>query len=971
MHCNAPQVEGATSTPVESTRSSKRFTLAILLALSGVTAGCGAASQLSPQSAGRIAVSVPAPEANVGVRYSAVPLVSGGIAPYAFTVEKGSLPPGVLLNPQTGSITGVPLSAGNYVFTLSVTDSARPDRATVAATIVVIPESSKGNPSPRITVSPSTTTVVSQETQQFSASITGASNTAVAWSTTAGAISSNGTFTAPKVSSSTPVIITATSATDGSVRATATVNVTPASSGNPSPRITVSPNNATVVSQETQQFSASITGTSNTAVAWSTTAGAISSTGTFTAPKVSSSTPVIITATSATDGSLRAAATVSVTPAPSLFITTSGLAEANVGMAYSTSLSASSGKPPYQWSIVAGSLPSGIKLQPSGILTGMAPLSGSYSFTAKVADSAGNSSSRAFTLSVASISDSGFDGPAELPRVYIQTAMANTPAPGTTITVNAGGQLQSALNRANCGDTIQLQAGATFAGPFTFPAKSCDDNHWIVVRTSTGDSAMPAEGSRLTPCYAGVSSLPGRPAFHCVSTENVLAKLVMPTTGSGPIVFASGANYYRLMGLEITRLPGTGIVSALSSVVDGGVVNNLVLDRVWMHGTAQDETTRGVWLGGGTYISVVDSYLSDFHCVAATGACTDAQAIAGGLGGGPTGPYKIVNNFLESSGENVMFGGGPATGTPADIQVSHNHMFKPLTWMKGEPGYVGGTNGNPFVVKNLFELKNAQRVLLEGNIMEGSWGGFSQVGFGIVITPKNQAGKNGSNLCPICQVTDITIRYNAISHVGGGLAIANALSDNHGAALDGQRYSIHDIIVDDIDGAKYRGPSEFAEILVSPGAPVLQNVMINHVTAFPSSHLFIIGDMVAISTPMKNFVFTNSIVNAGKYPVWSAGGGPANCAFLGIPLTTFNTCFTSSSFVSNAIIAVPYDALARWPSGNFLPASTETVQFVNYDGGNGGDYHLQPSSPYKGKATDGKDLGADVDAVNSAIAGVE
>jgi hypothetical protein len=174
-----------------------------------------------------------------------------------------------------------------------------------------------------------------------------------------------------------------------------------------------------------------------------------------------------------------------------------------------------------------------------------------------------------------------------------------------------------------------------------------------------------------------------------------------------------------------------------------------------------------------------------------------------------------------------------------------------------------------------------------------------------------------------------------------------------------------------MDGAKYRGPSEFAEILVGPGAPLLQNVMINHVTAFPSSHLFIIGDMVAISTPMKNFVFTNSIVNAGKYPVWSAGGGPANCAFLGIPLTTFNTCFTSSSFVSNAIIAVPYDALARWPSGNFLPASTETVQFVNYDGGNGGDYHLQPSSPYKGKATDGKDLGADVDAVNSAIAGVE
>ena len=885
MHCNAPQVEGATSSPVESTRSSKRFTLAILLALSGVTAGCGAASQLSPQSVGLLAVSVPAPEANVGVRYSAVPFVSGGIAPYTFTVEKGSLPPGVLLNPQTGSITGVPLSAGNYVFTLSVTDSPRPDRATVAATIVVIPESSKGNASPRITVSPSTTTVVSQETQQFSASISGTSNTAVAWSTTAGAISSNGTFTAPKVSSSTPVIITATSATDGSVRAVATV---------------------------------------------------------------------------------------SVTPAPSLSITTSALGEANVGMLYSTPLLATGGKSPYQWGIGAGSLPSGIKLQPSGMLSGTPPLSGSYTFTAKVTDSAGNSSTHPFTLSVLSVSASGFDGPAELPRVYIQTAMAYTPSSGTTITVNSGGNLQSALNSASCGDTIQLQAGATFVGAFNFPAKSCDDNHWIVVRTSAEDSALPAEGSRLTPCYAGVSSLPGRPAFQCTSTKNVLAKLVMPTTGSGPVLFAAGANHYRLLGLEITRLAGTGIVYALSSVINSGTVNNLVLDRVWMHGTAQDETTRGVWLGGGTYISVVDSFLTDFHCISGTGACGDSQAIAGGVGNGPMGPYKITNNFLEAAGENVLFGGGPADGAPGDIQVSQNHMFKPMTWMKGQPGYVGGSNGNPFTVKNLFELKNAQRVLLEGNIMENNWGGFSQVGFAILLTPKNQAASHRSNLCPICQVTDVTVRYTSISHVGAGLQIANALSDNGEAALDGQRYSIHDILVDDIDGGKYGGLGEFAQVSVSPGAPPLQNIHINHVTAFPSHMLFMIGVMVATTTQVKNFVFTNSVVNAGATPIWSTGGGVTNCAFYNIPLTTFNACFSSSAFAANAIIGVssPFTS-AEWPSGNYFPASLLSVQFLNYNGGIGGNYHLQASSPYKNKGTDGKDLGADIDALNSAIANVK
>jgi hypothetical protein len=638
-------------------------------------------------------------------------------------------------------------------------------------------------------------------------------------------------------------------------------------------------------------------------------------------------------------------------------------------MLYSTPLLATGGKSPYQWGIGAGSLPSGIKLQPSGMLSGTPPLSGSYTFTAKVTDSAGNSSTHPFTLSVLSVSASGFDGPAELPRVYIQTAMAYTPSSGTTITVNSGGNLQSALNSASCGDTIQLQAGATFVGAFNFPAKSCDDNHWIVVRTSAEDSALPEEGSRLTPCYAGVSSLPGRPAFQCTSTKNVLAKLVMPTTGSGPVLFAAGANHYRLLGLEITRSARTGIVYALSSVMHGGTLNNLVLDRVWMHGTAQDDTNRGVWLGGGTYISVVDSFFTDFHCVSVTGACGDSQAIAGGIGNGPMGPFKIVNNFLEAASENILFGGGDATVTPADLEIRRNHMFKPLTWMKGQPGYVGGANGNPFTVKNLFELKNAQRVLLEGNIMENSWGGFSQAGFAILLTPKNPGG---ASVCSVCQVTDVTIRYNSISHVGAGLQIANALSDNGTAALDGQRYSIHDIVIDDIDGAKYDGQGDFAQVSVSAGAPLLQNIHMNHITAFPSKMLFMIGDMVATTTPMKNFVLTNSIVNAGSAPMWSTGGGPTNCAFHDIPLTTFNACFSGSAFSANAIVGASSTyTSAKWPAGNYLPTSAVNVGFVNYNSGIGGDYHLQLSSPYKNKGTDGKDLGADIDAVNSAIASAE
>ena len=74
-----------------------------------------------------------------------------------------------------------------------------------------------------------------------------------------------------------------------------------------------------------------------------------------------------------------------------------------------------------------------------------------------------------------------YDGPAELPRVTVASSLGDTPARGSIVAVNAGGNLQAALNNAFCGDTIELQAGATFTGTFTLPAKSCDSGRWIVV----------------------------------------------------------------------------------------------------------------------------------------------------------------------------------------------------------------------------------------------------------------------------------------------------------------------------------------------------------------------------------------------------------------------------------------------------------------------------------------------------------
>jgi hypothetical protein len=216
----------------------------------------------------------------------------------------------------------------------------------------------------------------------------------------------------------------------------------------------------------------------------------------------------------------------------------------------------------------------------------------------------------------------------------------------------------------------------------------------------------------------------------------------------------------------------------------------------------------------------------------------------------------------------------------------------------------------------------------------------------------------------------VTIRYNTSSHIGGGMQIANGLSDAGGAPFDGQRYSIHDDTFDDINPLTYVGSGVLAQVSMSDGTPLLQNVTINHITGFPSDEMLNVGDDTTVNGQMANFLLTNSVVNAGAYPIWSTGGGSSNCAYPNVPVTTLTACFAPYTFVSNAVIATPPNyGSTMWPSGNFFPASAAAVKFVNYNNGNGGDYHLSSSSPYKNAATDGKDLGADIDAILTATAG--
>ncbi|HST11282.1 MAG TPA: Ig domain-containing protein [Terriglobales bacterium] len=672
-------------------------------------------------------------------------------------------------------------------------------------------------------------------------------------------------------------------------------------------------------------------------------------------------------ATSKADPGKRALAAVSVSAAASavtpLNMANTSLPEAVEGAPYTATLQVSGGTAPYRWKVASGALPNGFALDAAeGTISGITSQNGGFPFAVEANDASGQSVSRKLSLTVSVADTAKTDGPAELPRVYMKSSVADTPAPGATHAVKTSAALQAALNSAKCGDTIALQAGTTFKGQFVFPAKNCDDNHWIVVRTSAADTALPPEGSRVTPCYAGVASLPGRPSFGCTKASNVLAKIAFSATGSGPIIMGAGANHYRLTGLEITRDKTRTLVYNLFISEKDGTFDHIVVDRSWVHGTAQDETTRGMMLSSGTYVAVVDSFFSDFHCIALSGACGDSQAIAGGLGPNPMGPFKIVNNFLEAAGENVLFGGGGAERSPEDIEIRRNYFYKPLNWMKGQADFVGGRDGHPFIVKNHFELKNGVRVLFEGNVLENSWGGFSQAGFSILLTPKNQ-----NNNCPICVVHDVTIRYNTIDHAGDGFQIANVASVAGGLSMGLWNVSIHDVVMDDISGKAYVGGGHLFQQSSSNHVSVLHDIAISHVTAFNKDHgaaMFVVGNDKSFPE-MYGFVWSNNILS-GTGGIATTGGGAANCAYRAAgPAALLANCFKESDFSHNAMVG----PIGKWPAGNFAPATTAEVRFSDSKELLA-RYQLLSTSPFAHAGTDGKALGADVEALAAAVAGV-
>jgi hypothetical protein len=258
----------------------------------------------------------------------------------------------------------------------------------------------------------------------------------------------------------------------------------------------------------------------------------------------------------------------------------------------------------------------------------------------------------------------------------------------------------------------------------------------------------------------------------------------------------------------------------------------------------------------------------------------------------------IEDNYLEAAGENFLLGGADpriAGLVPEDITIRGNHLAKPEEWRQSR-----------WDVKNLLELKNAKRVLIEGNLLEHSWKD-GQTGFAVVFTPRNSGGR-----APWARVEDVTFRFNLVRSTGAGINILG--EDNTDPSGPAQRILILHNLFYDVD-RRWGGNGSF---LMIGGGP--SEVVVQHNTVRQSGNIVMVyGGTKANPDQVTGFVFRDNIASHNQYGVHGQSRA--------VGRDTLDAYFPGAVFTANVIAG---GDSRRYPPGNrFLSEEQLEASFVD------------------------------------------
>jgi uncharacterized protein (TIGR03437 family) len=309
------------------------------------------------------------------------------------------------MNPAVGTLTNGLYTAPSVISaaqSVTITATSVADVTKSASATVQLAAAAPAS----VSLSPLTASLTASQSKQFTAIVSGSSNTSVTWSLapSVGSLSSSGLYTAPSgISTVQSVTITATSVADPTKSATATVQLNPTSGG---VGITVSPSNATLTASQSKQFTAIVTGNGTTSVTWSMTpsVGTLSN-GLYTAPSVINNTQLVtVTASSVSDATKYGTATVQLMasggpPAGAVTITSPTSQPTFTSAQHSVNLA---GNAPPNTTQVVWATDEGVQGQATGTATwaanGITLRNGANRITVTARDTAGNPSSATITV---------------------------------------------------------------------------------------------------------------------------------------------------------------------------------------------------------------------------------------------------------------------------------------------------------------------------------------------------------------------------------------------------------------------------------------------------------------------------------------------------------------------------------------------------------------------------------------------
>ena len=251
-------------------------------------------------------ITITAPVVTVSVTPATPTAILGSTQQFSTTVRGTTNTAVTWSTPGPGTIN----SSGLYTApdtlttpkTVTVTATSQADTTKSGSATITIPAVT-------IAVSPKVSAVILGASQQFTATVTNATNIAVNWSMSGpGSVSASGLYTAP-ITWTTPDSVTVRAVSQADPNKTMSITF-----AIPAVSVGVSPPSPTVILGAAQQFTSPVGNAMNTAVTWSMSgAGTISSTGLYTAPAtLTTPSSATVVATSVADPTKSAGTTLTI-----------------------------------------------------------------------------------------------------------------------------------------------------------------------------------------------------------------------------------------------------------------------------------------------------------------------------------------------------------------------------------------------------------------------------------------------------------------------------------------------------------------------------------------------------------------------------------------------------------------------------------------------------------------------------------